>query len=463
MSDQFEPNRNDEQTVTDAATENDTTKVETTVETQQVEQVQTDDKQEPKQEPSQQPEAPSQQENENTQQDSTKKPIYAYKVKKQHKSFPFMQYVLTAVISLTFGLAGGAFFVSQYGTKNTVVYTSNEASTSKTTTVQNSTSSLTLAQVASNAQPSVVEILTEVQGQTRGFFSQAYTAQSAGSGVIISKDGYVITNNHVVEGATSIQVTTFDGKDYEATLIGTDSKSDIAVLKINGDDLVPATIGDSSKIMVGDTAIVIGNPLGTLGGTVTDGIISATSREIVLNNESMDLIQTNAAINSGNSGGGLFDGNGHLIGIVNAKDSGTTSSGATIEGLGFAIPVNTAMDVAKQLMENGKVTDRATLGVYLQTLQQDTSKYKAGLYITDIIHGSGAEAAGLQSYDRIISADGTTVDSYAELTKILQDKKPGDTLDLVIERDGKTINVTVTLTGVLDTTTTKTSMPIQNQ
>ena len=284
-------------------------------------------------------------------------------------------------------------------------------------------------------------------------FGGTYQTEAAGSGVIISADGYIITNNHVVEDGSDYKVVTSDGTEYTASLVATDSKSDIAVLKVDATDLTPATIGDSDKIQVGDKAVVIGNPLGTLGGTVTDGIISATNRQITINNESMNLIQTNAAINSGNSGGGLFDGQGSLIGIVNAKDSGTTSSGASIEGIGFAIPINTAMDVASQLMESGRVTNRATLGVYLDELTRSTQHYKAGLYITDIIHGSGAEAAGLAAYDRIISVDGTEVSSYTDLSRIMRDKKIGETITLKIERDGTEMDVQVTLTGTLDTST----------
>ena len=150
----------------------------------------------------------------------------------------------------------------------------------------------------------------------------------------------------------------------------------------------------------------------------------------------------------------MFDGNGNLIGIVNAKDSGTTSSGATIEGIGFAIPINKAMDVAQQLITNGKVTDRATLGVYLQEVSQSTQQYSAGLYITSVISGSGAEQAGLKAYDKIVSADGKEISSYSDLTAILNKKSIGDTLELTIERNNKSMDVTVTLTGSLDTTQT---------
>ena len=353
------------------------------------------------------------------------------------------------------GFGGAWLYSAQSGsTGKTVVYQTTESGSSKTTSVSNEKggSGLTVAEAAAKAAPSTVEIQTEITQQSYGMFGGTYTTNAAGSGVIISKDGYIVTNNHVIDGAQKITVKTSDGTEYDAKLVGTDAKSDIAVLKVDANDLTPATLGDSSKISVGDTAIAIGNPLGTLGGTVTDGIISATSRELVVNNESMKLIQTNATINSGNSGGGLFDGNGNLIGIVQSKDSGTSSSGATIEGIGFAIPVNDAMEVAEQLIKNGKVTDRATLGVYLQTLTTQQGNYTPGVYVTNVIDGSGAQATGLKAYDKIVGADGKEVSSYPDLSAILKTKKPGDTIDLTIDRDGNQIQVTVTLTGTLETT-----------
>ena len=353
------------------------------------------------------------------------------------------------------GFGGAWLYSAQSGnTGKTVVYQTTESGSSKTTSIstEKDGSGLTVAEAAAKAAPSTVEIQTEITQQSYGMFGGTYTTNAAGSGVIISKDGYIVTNNHVIDGAQKITVKTSDGTEYDAKLVGTDAKSDIAVLKVDANDLTPATLGDSSKISVGDTAIAIGNPLGTLGGTVTDGIISATSRELVVNNESMKLIQTNATINSGNSGGGLFDGNGNLIGIVQSKDSGTSSSGATIEGIGFAIPVNDAMEVAEQLIKNGKVTDRATLGVYLQTLTTQQGNYTPGVYVTNVIDGSGAQAAGLKAYDKIVGADGKEVSSYPDLSAILKTKKPGDTIDLTIDRDGNQIQVTVTLTGTLETT-----------
>ena len=370
-------------------------------------------------------------------------------IKKEKKNHPVLVVLLSAVLG-TSGGALGAYLVTSNNasSKQVIVYQdTNGVTTSNTSNTANS--GLSIKEIAAKASPSVVEINIEGQTTGYGFFGGTYTTQAAGSGVIISKDGYIITNNHVVEGATSITVKTSDGTEYAATLVGTDSKSDIGVIKVEADNLTPAAIGDSSTISVGDTAVVIGNPLGTLGGTVTNGIISATDREISINNETMNLIQTNAAINSGNSGGGMFDANGNLIGIVNAKDSGTTSSGTTIEGLGFAIPINEAMNVAKQLIESGQVTDRPTIGVTLQTITKDYGNYKAGLYIADVSKGSGAEAAGLQPGDQIVGADGTEVASYTELSKILRNKHVGDILTLTIVRDGEQMDVDVTLTGAL--------------
>jgi serine protease Do len=392
------------------------------------------------------------------QNEPNEQPSPIIKNKKEKKNHPVLTIALAAVVGLGAGLGGSWFTMthmggSSSGTAN-LTY-SDTTGGSKTTSVATSTSGtgLTEAEVAAKAAPSVVEIVTEVKSSSYSFFGQSTTSEAAGSGVIISSDGYIITNNHVIEDATSIKVTTYDGTEYTATLVGTDSKTDIAVIKIDASNLTAATIGDSSKIAVGDTAVVIGNPLGTLGGTVTDGIISATSRELVLNNESMELIQTNATINSGNSGGGMFDGNGNLIGIVNAKDSGTTSSGTVIEGIGFAIPINKAIDVAQQLIKDGKVTDRATLGVYLQEITQNTQQYSSGLYITSVISGSGAEQAGLKAYDKIVSADGKDISSYSDLTAVLNKKSIGDTIELKIERNSKEMDVTVTLSGALESST----------
>ena len=198
--------------------------------------------------------------------------------------------------------------------------------------------SLSVAEVAAKAADSVVEINTETVSSS--FYGGQRVSQSAGSGVILSADGYIVTNNHVVAGADSITVRTRDGKSYAANLVGTDPDTDLAVLKIEASGLTPAVLGSSDDLVVGETAVAIGNPLGELGGTVTSGIISALSREVTIDNQTMTLLQTNAAINPGNSGGGLFNSNGELVGVVNAK-----YAKEGVEGLGFAIPINTAKPV----------------------------------------------------------------------------------------------------------------------
>ena len=364
---------------------------------------------------------------------------------------PVFLVILCALLSLFCGIGGGWFAITHMQTEPTVIFQNTQTDSPSPTTTSVDGSISTIADATNKAAPSVVEILIEGETIYGGIFGGAYESSAAGSGVIISSKGYIITNDHVVENASKITVTTYDGKVYDATLIGKDTVSDIGVIKIEEDDtLTPAVLGDSSKVRAGDTAIVIGNPLGTLGGTVTDGIISATSRELTVNGQSMDLIQTNAEINSGNSGGGLFDGNGNLIGIVNAKDSGTTSSGTTIEGIGFAIPINYAMEVAEDIIENGKVTNRATIGVYLQELTSNSGNYPAGLYVTDTIQGSAAEEAGIKAYDRIIAIDDTDVSSYTDLSRYLRGKNIGDEVTLHIIRNNKEMSFLIKLTGTLE-------------
>ena len=289
---------------------------------------------------------------------------------------------------------------------------------------------------------SVVEISTEFK--TLGYFQ--YIASGAGSGVIISDDGYIVTNNHVIcknDNATvaeSISVRTRDGKDYEAEVIGTDAQADVAVIKIDATGLTAATFGDSDSLEVGDEVIAIGNPLGELGGTVTNGIISALAREVEVEGQTMNLLQTNAAINPGNSGGGLFNMNGQLIGLVNAK-----SGGSNIEGLGFAIPANDVLKTAQELMEKGYV-GRTIIGV---TIYDALTSYDAqrigvnvlGVYISDVVEGYNDDV--LQRLDRIAEVDGVEIGSGNDLIAAVRAKSPGDTLTLTIYRDGRRMDVTV--------------------
>lgn len=305
------------------------------------------------------------------------------------------------------------------------------------------TGSDTVAQVAAAASDSVVEITTE-SVQTGSDLRQ-YISSGAGSGVILSSDGYLVTNNHVIDGATKIYVTLHSGESYPAVLVGTDSKTDVAVLKIEATGLKPATVGSSDSLVVGETAVVIGNPLGQLGGTVTDGIISAKEREITLDGRTMSLLQTNAAINPGNSGGGLFNAQGELVGIVVAK-----SSGEDIEGLGFAIPISNVTDIINQLISAGYVSGRIDLGMSLVEVSnaQTAMLYGVrwtGLYIQSVGASSNAAKAGLQAGDRIVAVDNVKVSSLSDLNSILDGHSVGDTVQFTVVRGSQTGTASFTL------------------
>ena len=381
--------------------------------------------------------------------DAVREKLLLHQIERQHKSMRktmVIGLVCCGVLGGGLGFGGGWLAGSLSG--NTTTLLQSNASKIEVQTVDAGTE-MSVQQVAALNQPSVVEIQTEMV--TNGSFLQQYVQTGAGSGIIISQDGYIVTNNHVIEDATSIMVRTSDGTSYSAQLVGTDSRTDIAVLKIDATGLQPATFGNSDNLNVGDTAIAIGNPLGELGGTVTNGIISALDRTIVLDNEEMTLLQTNAAINPGNSGGGLFNSRGELIGMVVAK-----SSGEDIEGLGFAIPSNLVSQIAQELINNGYVTGRPALGVTVVniTSSQLAMQYgvnSLGVYISEVSSGSAAEQAGLQVGDRIISVDDRVVESYTDLSSILDDHAVGDTIEILVGRNGTTVTVSLTLQEMTQT------------
>lgn len=309
------------------------------------------------------------------------------------------------------------------------------------------TESYSIREVAGRAGQSVVSITTE--NVVSDPFFGGRIASGAGSGVVVSEDGYVVTNNHVIEGAKNIAVTLPDGSEYKAKLIGTDPESDIAVVKIEADNLVPAAVGNSDVLEVGDFVLAIGNPMGTLGGTVTDGIISATNRSVTIGSSSMSLLQMSAAVSPGNSGGGLFDANGELIGIVNAK-----SGGEGAEGLGFAIPVNHAVDISKQLIEFGKVAPRPALGIMagnVADLADETLDGQKGVYVEQVLPNTGAEQAGVQVGDIIIKAGDKVINVREDLAVALSGKKTGEKITLVVLRDGQEVKIEVTLLAKSET------------
>ena len=379
------------------------------------------------------------------------------KKKKKFNGKRVARSAVALVLAAAMGFAGG-FVGAKFGGSGKVVIQqvapsstadSASGSDSSITAASSSGSSLTTEQVADLVSPSVVVITTEqVVYSQWSWYGQNQVESGAGSGVIISSDGYILTCAHVVDGASNITVTIND-KDYTATLVGEDTTSDIAVIKIDADGLTPATVGDSDSLKVGQNVMAVGNPLGELGGTVTGGMISALNRSVTIQStnstNTMSLIQMDASVSPGNSGGGLFNMNGELVGIVNAK-----SSSSDAEGLGFAIPINDAIKVAQELLENGYVTGRPYLGItYLAVTDAQTAQQLGvnayGVYIVDVTKGGPADQAGLKAGDRIVSVDGSEIAAKDDLGTLMQKHTAGDTLAITVARDGQMQTVNVTL------------------
>ncbi len=300
----------------------------------------------------------------------------------------------------------------------------------------------TRAQICEIAAPSVVgiDVVAPVS-----YWGRVYETEGSGSGVIITTDGYIATCAHVIEDASSIKVTLNDDTEYEASVVGMDKRNDLAIIKIEASNLVAAEIGDSDMLTVGEDVIAIGNPLGELRGTATSGIISALRRPVTIDNTVMELVQTDAAISPGNSGGGLFNASGKLIGIVNAKASGNNA-----EGLGFAIPINDVLTEINDLLHYGYITGRAYLGVYTQnvSLRSDYGYwYSNSVYcvqITDVVAGGAAEQAGLKAGDLILALDDKAISSNADLSDAIANYNAGDTAAFTIQREGQKQTVSVT-------------------
>ena len=378
----------------------------------------------------------------------------AKKPKKEKKSaskgFVAAALAIAMLGSTALGFGGGIMAGKLNGSDSSDSSSSTQETTSGTsgnniTNASTKTSALSTSDIVKKTANSVVEIVTEAT--VSGGFSQRYAAKGAGSGVIISDDGYIITNYHVIENANKITVTLRDGTtSYDAKLIGSDEDNDIALLKIDAKGLTAAEIGNSSNLVVGDYVIAIGNPLGTLGGTVTDGIISALAREVTIENKNLTLLQTNAQISPGNSGGGLFNAEGKLVGIVNAKDSATE-----VEGIAFAIPINTVSNIIKDLKEYGYSRDKIDTGMkFVDINSYDTAFYynvnKLGVYVLSVDKGSKAEEAGFHSGDLITAVNGTEVSSTADINKALKNKSVGDTVNFSVSRSGKTEDISLELT-----------------
>ena len=291
---------------------------------------------------------------------------------------------------------------------------------------------------------SVVAISSTIQSTS---FYGTSEGTATGSGFILTEDGYVITNYHVVEGATAVSVITHDGTEYPATIVGTVDTNDIAVLKVEASGLPAVTLGSSDDLIIGDMVVAIGNPLGELTSTQTVGYVSGKDRDVTTDGSIMSMIQTDAAINSGNSGGPLFNMYGQVIGVTTAKYSGNSSSGATIEGIGFAIPIDDVKGMISDLIDYGYVT-----GAYMGISVSDTDASSAsmfglptGAYVISVEEGGAAHRAGIQAKDIIVDLGGHKVSGITSLTKALRSFKAGDTTTVTIFRSGGQLELEITL------------------
>ena len=365
-------------------------------------------------------------------------------------------------VGITFGvqaLSGGNVPLLDTTTAGTTAANTNgsgSSSGSATTTAYTDESgkdALTVPEIAAKVGPAVVGVINKTTVTTqqywdpwsgRYYYSQdpsqdnnQTVEQGSGSGIIISEDGYIVTNQHVIDGATEVDVILNTGTTYTAEIIGQDEKTDLAVLKITPENetLTVAVLGDSTTVQVGELAVAIGNPMGMeFAGSVTAGIVSAVNRTMTIDNRTYNLIQTDAAINSGNSGGALINQYGEVIGINSVK-----LSSSDVEGMGFAIAISEAKPIINDLMQSGHVTGRPLVGISI-------SETRYGLFISGISEGSGAEAAGLQVNDMILEVDGQAVSSTSEINEIRDEKKPGDYLTFKILRDSNTMEISVQLT-----------------
>lgn len=329
----------------------------------------------------------------------------------------------------------------------------------------NKTDGLTIGQVYSQNVSSVVAISN--QGLTTNVYGQVSETASSGSGFIVAEDGYVVTNYHVVKDANKLTVITSDSREYDANLVGYDSNNDLAVLKIEATGLQPVKLGSSDLLAVGDQVVAIGNPLGELTSTLTAGYISAKDRGVSTGGAAINMLQTDAAINSGNSGGPLFNMQGEVVGITTAKYSGATSSGAYIEGIGFAIPIDDVVGMINDLTQLGYITG-AYLGVMVSDMDSDTANrygLPMGAYVQEVTSGNCAEAAGVLAKDIITRLGSYEVESVSDLTRALRHFKGGEVTTITVYRGGSEVVLTVTLdeksrdTGSAQATLPQNEMP----
>ncbi len=365
--------------------------------------------------------------------------------KKKSRLWPKVT-ALCLACALVGGLAGGGAMALWGPRGTTTIYDGSHAPTVVNVANVTGKEPLTAAQIYATYVGSTVGITTEIT--TTNVFGQTVQNAASGSGFVITQDGYIVTNYHVIDEASTIKVTFMDGKSYDAKLVGGDEENDLAVLKIDAAGLTPVIIGDSGTLVVGDPVYAIGNPLGELTYSLTDGLVSALDRNVTMSDgRRMNYIQTNTAINSGNSGGALFNAYGQVVGIVSAKLSGGSSgSSASVEGLGFAIPMDDVKEMITDIIEHGYVTGKPYMGIVGGSVSGEAQRYgtPAGAYVMGVAEGSCAQAAGLQKGDIITRIDDTEVSSMDDLQNANKTYKAGDKATLAVIRDGKSQTLTIT-------------------
>ena len=386
--------------------------------------------------------------------DSTEIIMYEGKIKKKRNFGKYAPCFISALLAsaITAGAMGigGYVYNEQKGTGEQQIQGDvlvSDVNSAETLVNNFGKKELSVNEIAKKLGPSCVGIINKAEIQPQRYYdpfsgryyyyqnpNEGMVEQGSGSGIIISADGYIVTNQHVIEDASELTVILNTGKEYKATLVGADKKSDLAVIKVDDNTLTPAVLGDSGQVEVGDLAVAIGNPLGQeLAGTVTSGVISAVNRKMTVENRTYNLIQTDAAINPGNSGGALVNKYGEVIGINSIKMS---QSG--VEGIGFAIAISEAKPIIDDLMNNGYVSGRTLIGI-------TATESRNGLTVYSVSAGSGAEKAGISEGDLIVKAEGKVVTTVDALNEIKETKKPGEYITLTIIRNGELTDVKIQL------------------
>lgn len=363
-------------------------------------------------------------------------------------------------------LLGGAFgagwFLRNTGSggdgvedgSQTAILLSDREAPEVTTVAVTGTQKLTLPEVYDANVGSCVSINVISISQGYNYFGRQVKTASSGSGFVITKDGYIVTNYHVVSGGNDVQVSFSDGKTYPAQIVGGDEDYDIAVVKIDAGDreLTPVVIGESANLRVGEDVAAIGNPLGELTFSMSEGIVSCLNREINVNGTPFNMIQITAPVNGGNSGGPLFNTYGEVVGIVSAKYS-AAGDGTAAEGLGFAIPIDDVMNMLKDIMENGQVTTHAYMGVSVDNASRyPQTGVRSGAYLYEVVEGGPADQAGLQAGDVITMVGTTTITSSTDVTNAVGSKsyKAGDTATITYVRDGQVYTTDLTFGSTMD-------------